>query len=88
MRWEGPVAIEWFESHRPRPARSVGGFPLAHNRRDINDHNRRQAAIVALATRIGTALCQSEYRHLGESEWARLDRMRLQLGALRVEAGL
>ena len=61
---------------------------MAHNRRDINDHDRRQASIVALAARIGTALCQSEYRHLGENEWARLDRMRLQLGALRVEAGL
>ena len=88
MRWEGPVAIEWFESHRPRPARSVGGFPLAHNRRDINDHDRRKAAIVRLAARLGIALCRDEFRPLSESEWAHLDRMRLQLSALRAEAGL
>jgi hypothetical protein len=45
-------------------------------------------AIVRLAARIGIALCRAEYRHLSESEWARLDRMRLELSALRVEAGL
>ena len=45
-------------------------------------------AIVRLAARIGIALCRAEYRHLSESEWHRLDRMRLQLGALRAEAGL
>jgi len=54
----------------------------------VNDHDRRKAAIVRLAARIGTALCQSEYRPLGENEWRRLDRMRLELNALRVEAGL
>ena len=58
------------------------------NQRQINDRERRKASITRLATRIGMTLCQSEYRHLGESEWARLDRMRLELGALRVEAGL
>ena len=58
------------------------------NQRQINDHERRKASITRLATRIGMTLCQSEYRHLGESEWARLDRMRLELGALRAEAGL
>jgi hypothetical protein len=61
---------------------------MANNRREINDHDRRKTAIAKLATRIGTALCQSTYRHLGESEWARLDRMRLQLSELRAEAGL
>ena len=61
---------------------------MAHARRDINDHDRRKAAIARLAAKIGMALCQSEYRHVGEHEWVRLDRLRLQLSALRAEAGL
>ena len=61
---------------------------MANNRREINDRDRRKALITKLATRIGMTLCQSEFRHLGENEWARLDRMRLELGALRAEAGL
>jgi hypothetical protein len=59
---------------------------MANDHRKINDHDRRKALIAKLATRIGTALCQSTYRHLGESEWARLDRMRLQLSELRETA--
>ena len=61
---------------------------MARTHKKINDHDRRKASITRLATRIGMALCQAEYRHLGEAEWARLDRMRLELGALRAEAGL
>jgi hypothetical protein len=61
---------------------------MANRHQGFNDHDRRKTAIVKLATRIGIALCRAEYRYLSESEWARLDRMRLQLGALRVEAGL
>ena len=61
---------------------------MAYARRNINDHDRRNMAIVRLAARIGIALCRAEYRHLSESEWHRLDRMRLQLGALRAEAAL
>jgi hypothetical protein len=61
---------------------------MAHARRDINDRDRRAAAIVKLAAKIGMALCQAEYRHFGEHEWVRLDRLRLQLSALRAEAGL
>jgi hypothetical protein len=62
---------------------------MAYPRRNGNhDHDRQKAAIVRLAARIGMALCQSEYRPLSESEWARLDRMRLELGALRAEATL
>jgi len=61
---------------------------LMGNQRQINDRERRKASITRLATRIGMTLCQSEYRHLGENEWARLDRMRLELGALRAQAGL
>jgi hypothetical protein len=54
----------------------------------VNDHDRRKASIVRLATKIGIALCQSEYRPLCEHEWVQLERMRVELGALRVEAGL
>jgi hypothetical protein len=61
---------------------------MAHNRVAINDYNRRKTAIARLAAKIGMALCQSEFRHLGEHEWRRLDRMRLELSALRAEAGL
>ena len=61
---------------------------MAERHQGFNDHDRRKVAIVRLAARIGTALCRSEYRPLCESEWAQLDRMRLQLDALRVEAGL
>jgi hypothetical protein len=86
---KGRSRFEWFDvTDRGRP-HSVGGFPLAHNRRDINDHDRRKAAIVRLAAaRLGIALCRAEYRPLSESEWARLDRMRLELNALRTGAGL
>ena len=84
---KGRSRFEWFDvTDRGRP-HSVGGFPLAHNRRDINDHDRRKAAIVRLAARLGIALCRAEYRPLSETEWARLDRMRLELDALR-KAGL
>jgi hypothetical protein len=58
------------------------------NQRQINDRERRNASITKLATRIGMTLCQAEFRPLGENEWARLDRMRIELGALRAEAGL
>jgi len=61
---------------------------MAERRQGCNDLDRRRAAITRLAAKIGMALCQAEYRHLGEHEWIRLDRMRLQLGALRAEAGL
>jgi len=54
----------------------------------VNDHDRRKASIVKLQARIGRSLCEATFRHLGESEWRRLDRMRLELGALRAEAGL
>ena len=54
----------------------------------VNDHDRRKAAIVRLTTKIGLALCQSEFRHVGENEWLRLERLRVELGALRAEAGL
>jgi hypothetical protein len=61
---------------------------MADRHQGCNDHDRRKMAIVRLAARIGIALCRAEYRHLSESEWHRLDRMRLQLGALRAEAEL
>ena len=61
---------------------------MAERQREFNDHDRRKASIARLAARIGMRLCEAQYRNLGESEWARLDRMRLELGALRVEAGL
>jgi hypothetical protein len=57
-------------------------------RSTVNDNDRRKAAIVRLAARIGIALCQSEYRPLCESDWCRLERMRLELSTLRAEAGL
>jgi hypothetical protein len=60
---------------------------MANRHREFNDHERRKALIAKLATRIGMILCQADFRHLGESEWIRLDRMRLQLNELRVEAG-
>jgi len=60
---------------------------MAGNHSESNDHDRRKAAIVRLAARIGIALCRAEYRPLSETEWARLDRMRLELDALR-KAGL
>jgi hypothetical protein len=43
---------------------------------------------VRLAARLGVALCRDEFRPLSESEWVQLERMRLELGALRAEAGL
>jgi hypothetical protein len=55
---------------------------MAGRHHGCNDHDR-QTAIVALAAKIGLILCQAEFRHLGEHEWARLERMRLELGALR-----
>jgi hypothetical protein len=61
---------------------------MAYPRRNGNYDHNRHTAIVKLAARIGMALCQSEYRPLSETEWARLDRMRLELGALRAEASL
>jgi hypothetical protein len=61
---------------------------MAERHQGFNDHDHRKAAIVRLAAKIGMALCQSESRHFGEHEWAQLDRMRLELGALRAEAGL
>ena len=86
---EGPaVAEQVFEVRVTAGPRSTGVPLMADNHRKSNDHDRRLATIVALATKIGLILCQSEYRHLGEHEWARLDRMRIELGALRAEAGL
>jgi hypothetical protein len=61
---------------------------MAERHQGFNDANRRKAAIVRLAARLGIALCRDEFRPLSESEWAHLDRMRLQLSALRAEAGL
>jgi hypothetical protein len=61
---------------------------MAECHKGYNDHDRRKAAIVRLTARIGIGLCRADYRQLSESEWARLDRMRLELGALRAEAGL
>jgi len=60
---------------------------MAERHQGFNDHDRRKAAIVRLAARIGIALCRDEFRPLSESEWARLDRLRLELGELR-KAGL
>jgi len=60
---------------------------MANRHQGCNDHDRRKTAIVRLAARIGIALCRAEYRPLSETEWARLDRMRLELDALR-KAGL
>ena len=48
---------------------------MANRHQGFNDHDHRKTAIVRLAARIGIALCRAEYRHLSESEWARLDRM-------------
>jgi hypothetical protein len=61
---------------------------MADNHRKINDYDRRKALIVKLAAKIGVTLCEAEFRHLGEHEWARLDRLRVRLNELRVEAGL
>jgi hypothetical protein len=59
---------------------------MPNGQRKFNDHDHRKTLIAKLATRIGTALCQSEYRHLGESEWRWLDRMQRQLSELRETA--
>jgi len=56
---------------------------MPNGQRKFNDHDHRQTLIVRLATKIGVALCQSEYRQLGQREWLRLDRMQLQLNELR-----
>jgi hypothetical protein len=77
-----------FEVRVDRRLAVEGALVMAERQQGYNDHDRRKAAIVRLAAKIGMTLCQAGYRHLGEHEWARLDRMRLQLGALRVEAGL
>jgi len=61
---------------------------MAGDRKKINDHARRKASITKLAAKIGMALCRSTYQHLDEAEWARLDALRVELGALRAEAGL
>jgi pyruvate/oxaloacetate carboxyltransferase len=61
---------------------------MANNRGEINDRERRKALITKLATRIGMARCQAAFRHLGEHEWARLDRLQLQLNELQQEAAL
>ena len=60
---------------------------MANCHEGFNDHDRRKTTIVKLAARIGIALCRDEFRPLSESEWARLDRLRLELGELR-KAGL
>ena len=61
---------------------------MAERHQGFNDANGRKAAIVRLAARLGIALCRDEFRPLSESEWVQLERMRLQLSALRAEAGL
>jgi hypothetical protein len=61
---------------------------MADRHQGFNDRDRRKTAIARLAAKIGMALCQSEFRHLGEHEWARLDRMRIELSALRAETAL
>src|SRR5215813_6106490 len=73
---EGPATGSKLE-FAAGPQKRVTSMP--NNRGKINDHDRRMASIVRLAAKIGTALCQSEFRHLSESEWRRLDRMRLEL---------
>ena len=61
---------------------------MAYARRNINDHDRRNMAIVRLAARIGIALCRDEFRPLSQNEWAQLARLQLQLRELRIGAGL
>ena len=61
---------------------------MAYARRNINDHDRRNMAIVRLAARIGIALCRDEVRPLSQNEWAQLARLQLQLRELRIGAGL
>jgi hypothetical protein len=61
---------------------------MAERHGGYNDHDRRKAAIVRLAARIGIALCRAESRPLSESAWVRLEQLRLELGTLRTEAGL
>ena len=85
---KGPAVAEQVFEVRVTAGSKTKESSLMGNQRQINDRERRKASITRLATRIGMTLCQSEYRHLGENEWARLDRMRLELGALRAEAGL
>jgi hypothetical protein len=85
---KGRSRFEWFDvTDRDRPPQYAGTPLMAGNHSESNDHDRRKAAIVRLAARIGIALCRAEYRPLSETEWARLDRMRLELDALR-KAGL
>jgi hypothetical protein len=62
---------------------------MANRHEGFNDHDRRRAAaIVKLSAKIGVALCKSDFRPLSESAWVRLQTMRLELDALRAEAGL
>jgi hypothetical protein len=65
-----------------------GSLDMAERRQGCNDHDRRKAAIVRLAAKIGMALCKSDFRPLSESAWVRLQTMRLELDALRAEAGV
>jgi hypothetical protein len=61
---------------------------MADRHQGCNDHDRRNAAIVRLAARIGIALCRAESRPLNESTWVRLEQLRLELDALRNGAAL
>lgn len=60
---------------------------MANRHREFNDRDWRKTLITKLATQIGMARCQAAFRHVGESEWARLDRIQLQLSELLQEAG-
>jgi hypothetical protein len=61
---------------------------MADRHQGCNDRNRRDAAIVRLASKIGIALCRSESRPLSESAWVRLEQLRLELDTLRNGAAL
>jgi hypothetical protein len=61
---------------------------MTDHHQSFKDRARREAAITRLAAKIGTVLCQATFRHVGEAEWGRVERMQLQLRELRVEAGL
>jgi hypothetical protein len=63
---------------------------MADRHQGCNDHDRRNAAIVRLASKIGIALCRDcdGARPLSENAWVRLEQLRLELDALRNGAAL
>ena len=70
---------------RPQQKEALS-MAVRHHR--CNDHDRRLAAIVRLAARIGMDLRRDESRPLSEGEWTKLARLQLQLRELRIGAGL